>query len=897
MSGLARRITTGLPAALPIFAVLIIGIHAAEVPENDWWSLRPIARPAVPSLDKSESTRARTPIDAFVIAAHREHGLVLSPEADRRTLIRRAHYDLLGLPPSPERVEAFMQDEDPMAYEKLIDELLASPHYGERWARHWLDVVHYGDTHGYDKDKLRPHAWPYRDYVVRALNGDKRYDRFVTEQLAGDVLYPGTVDGITAMGFIAAGPWDFIGHVEIPETKIDGRIARHLDRDDMVSSTMTTFLSTTASCARCHDHKFDPVTMDDYYSLQAVFAALDRSDRPYDVDPEIGARRQDLLRRRLPLQGEWTEAEQRGRERAGPRLVDLERQVRRLERKRAQSKAYGYHSSVESSADTVKWVQVDLGRVIDLNSIVVVAAYDDFAGIGAGFGFPLRYRIDVSSDATFAADVETVVDHTTHDVANPGCAPQKFLVGKPARYIRVTATRLPRRDINDFAFALGEIMAHAGESGGNVARRATVTALDSIEQDVRWKKANLVDGVHFTGVLENVDGLAQARDELDAFRRQVTDEKTARQLERASNQLGEIDRELETLPLPSFVYAGTVHRGGGSFRGTGHEGGRPREIHVLHRGDVKNPGKLVGPGTIPVVPGTPARFELGEKHTEGERRRALAKWIVDSGNPLTWRSIVNRIWQYHFGRGIAATSNDFGRMGAVPTHPELLDWLAAEFRDSRQSIKRLHRLIMTSAVYRQSSASNEDFVRVDGSNRYLWRMTRRRMTAEEIRDSVLAVSGRLDSTMGGPGFQAFVLERPENSPHYLYEKHDPNAPDTHRRAIYRFITRSRQDPFMTTLDCADPSQAVARRDETLTALQALALFNDKFMIAMSGHFARRAANQSERLEEQIDFAWRIALQRRLEDVERAELAAVAREVGLVNGCRSIFNLSEFVFVD
>ena len=255
---------------------------------NDWWSLRPIVRPAVPDPGPEGARWVRTPIDAFVYAALKAKGLSPSPEADRRTLIRRVSFDLTGLPPTPEEVEAFLADPAPDAYERLVDRLLASPRYGERWGRHWLDVARYGDTHGYDKDKPRPNAWPYRDYVIRAFNEDKPYGRFVREQVAGDVLFPGTRDGVEALGFISAGPWDFIGHAEVPESKLDGQIARLLDRDDMVANTMNTFVSMTVQCARCHDHKFDPVTQEDYYSLHAVFAALDRADRPYDLDPEVG---------------------------------------------------------------------------------------------------------------------------------------------------------------------------------------------------------------------------------------------------------------------------------------------------------------------------------------------------------------------------------------------------------------------------------------------------------------------------------------------------------------------------------------------------------------------------------------------------------------------------------
>ncbi len=260
-----------------------------------WWSLRPLARPPLPRVQMPGWVRM--PLDTFILHRLEERGMRPTPEADRRTLIRRLYFDLLGLPPAPAEIDAFVRDRSPNAYERLVDRLLASPHYGERWARHWLDVVHYGDTHGYDKDKVRPNAWPYRDYVIRAFNEDRPYSRFIEEQIAGDVLYPDTRDGIVGLGFLAAGPWDFVGHVELREGTLDKKITRNLDRDDMVATVLNTFTSLTAQCARCHDHKFDPITQEDYYSLQAVFAAVDRADRPYEVDAEAAGKRIALKKR------------------------------------------------------------------------------------------------------------------------------------------------------------------------------------------------------------------------------------------------------------------------------------------------------------------------------------------------------------------------------------------------------------------------------------------------------------------------------------------------------------------------------------------------------------------------------------------------------------------------
>lgn len=866
----------------------------------DFWSLKPIQRPAPPKIEGPSAKWIRTPVDGFILATLREKGLAPSPEADRRTLIRRLYYDLIGLPPAPEEVEAFAVDPDPEAYEKLVDRLLASPGYGERWARHWLDVVHYGDTHGYDKDQPRPNAWPYRDYVIRAFNEDKPYSRFVLEQIAGDVLFPGTLEGVVATGFIATGPWDLIGHAEVPEEKIDGQIARSLDRDDMVANTMNTFISMTVQCARCHQHKFDPVTQEDYYSLQAVFAALDRADRLFDADPVIAGKRAELEKRRLKLTGEKEALEAEIKQKGGDELAALEKKIAdaKKEAKAVNSAAFGYHSEIGPDPGAVKWVQVDLGRPVPIERIVYVGCHDDFNGIGAGFGFPLRFKLEISDDPQFQAGVKTVVDHTQADLSNPGIDPQTVIVhGKTARFVRVTATRLAPRQ-NDYIFALGELSVF--DAGGtNLARSAAVSALDSIEAPPRWQKANLVDGEYY-GAKESPALLTKAS-RLEEERRSLlaglVPAATTARLEELGPELKSLSDDLAKLPKPMKVYAGTVHAGSGAFRGTGYNGGKPRLIQVLARGDVQSPGKTVRPRALPIVPGLESGFNLPENYAEGEARAALARWIVDRRHPLTWRSIVNRVWQYHFGRGIVDSPNDFGRMGQRPTHPELLDWLACEFRDGDQSFKQLHRLLVRSATYRQSSAVNEQAAQVDADNRYLWRMNRRRLEAEAIRDAVLFVSGKLNQTMFGPGFEDFVVEKPEHSPHYGYHLYDPEDPKSHRRSIYRFLVRSQPQPFMQTLDCADPSLMVDKRNETLTALQALALLNNRFMISMSRHMAERVEKMAATVEDRARTAFRLALGRSPDQDELSALTSYTRQYGLANSCRLILNLNEFVFVD
>jgi hypothetical protein len=309
---------------------------------------------------------------------------------------------------------------------------------------------------------------------------------------------------------------------------------------------------------------------------------------------------------------------------------------------------------------------------------------------------------------------------------------------------------------------------------------------------------------------------------------------------------------------------------------------------------VTRPGPEVGPGALAAVP---APFDLPQNATEADRRAALAKWLTHRDNPLVWRSVVNRAWLYHFGRGIVDTPNDFGRMGQLPTHPELLDFLAAEFRDGGGSLKALHKLIVTSATYRQASAANPANAKTDADNRYLWRQNRRKLEAEAVRDSILAVAGKLDLTAGGPSFQDFVIEKPEHSPHYQYHLHDPDDPRSHRRSVYRFVVRSKTQPFLTALDCADPSLSVDRRTEGVTPQQALALLNNRLIRAMSRHFAARVERMATDPPGRVTAAVRLALGRDPTPAERDELTRHADRHGLAETCRLIFNLTEFAFVD
>ncbi len=886
------------------------------------WAWQPIRRVAPPTV--RGAAWCRTPVDRFILQKLESKGLRPSPEADRRTLIRRVTFDLTGLPPTPEEVDAFLNDRGPTAWEKVVDRLLASPRYGERWGRHWLDVVHYGDTHGYDKDKRRDHAWPYRDYVIRALNEDRPYDRFLREQVAGDVLYPDSPDGVVGTGFIAAGPWDFVGHVELREGTVEKEKTRVLDRDDMVASAMSTFNSVTIHCARCHDHKFDPIPQRDYYRLQAVFAGVDRGDRSY-LEPAAAARNADAERRKADAARRLEALRREAAAVSGPELARVDAEVRAARAAleaapvpagRPGSPANGWHSGIEPRPDVEKWVQVDLGRALPVDAVRLLPARPTDFPDTPGFGFPARFRVQAALREDFS-DAVTVVDQTGADVPNPGDRPVTLPVGREARFLRVTATRLWKRT-GDYLFALAELQAIAG--GRNVAAGATVASLDSIEMGL-WARRHLVDGHDSRSRLPEDSDPAVARyrelerrvAEAEAARRaaadRLLDPATRTGLREAERALALAERDLAALPPPAKVYAPLPIR--------------PRPISILARGDVERPTESVGPGALSCLQGLEAEFRVPAEAPEGARRAALAEWLASPKNPLTWRSIVNRVWHYHFGRGLVDTPNDFGRNGSAPTHPELLDWLASVFAAPAAtpgssagtkrpghagspspavpglggSLKRLHRLLLLSAVYRQASTERPEAARVDADNRLLWRMNRQRLDAESLRDTVLAVSGKLDLAMGGPGFELFRF-KDDHSPVYDYEAREKvDDPRTWRRTVYRFTVRSVQNPFLECMDAADPNLNTPVRSTTLTALQALALLNDPFMVRQSEFLAVRVRRAGPDPGRQVDAAYRLAYGRLPRPEERTALTAYASRHGMANACRLLLNANEFVFVD
>ena len=600
-------------------------LESQPVRDFSGWAYKTLQTPPIPDSVLGDSQH---PIDRFVRRRLSERGLQPSPIADRRTLIRRLSYDLTGLPPTNDEVIEFANDKSPEAYQRLVDRLLDSPRYGEHWARHWLDVVKYADTCGYDKDKLRPDAWPYRDYVIRSFNDDKPYGRFVQEQVAGDVLFPDEPDGVLGLGMIAAGPWDFIGHVEVPESKIDGKVARNLDRDDMVSNVFNTFCSLTVQCARCHHHKFDPIEQADYYRLQAIFAAVDRAPRTYDRDPKVAQERRRWQRRLADAESGLADMEAAIQKSGGARLERLDRDIAELSSSPVQqSVAFGYHSQLTQQSNQEKWVGVEFESPQQIAKVVLRPCYDDFNKIGAGFGFPTEFRLEIRSPDGQWRALDGV---TNQSPPNPGLQAMDWKIDLDAiTGVRVVATRLASRQ-NDFHLSLAEIEL-LDRDGVNQASHGTVVALDSIEAPPRWQKTNLIDGKWPEPTVspggDSKSSMLAAR---TALIKKLTTPEMASRRSALAEKKQQAEKQLEALPPPGKVYAAaTSFPAQGNFKSTG---GNPRPIFLLRRGDVKSPGEALGPALLPLV--SARGGDVGRRPSGRRATRGLGSLVGGSPEPL-----------------------------------------------------------------------------------------------------------------------------------------------------------------------------------------------------------------------------------------------------------------------
>ncbi len=630
-----------------LLTLILIGMAQGEKRAGaDWWSFQPVNRPEVPRAGDGEW--AANAIDRYVQRKLREHHLSPSPKASLRELNRRLSVDLLGLQPEWSYDESGLN-----GYERTLDRYLASPHYGEHWARHWLDIARFGESEGFERDHLRTNLWRYRDWVVEALNVDMPYDVFVRLQIAGDVLLSGSDQGIVATGFLVAGAYDQVGQSQ--QSAAMRAIVREEEMEDYVGTVGQAFLGLTVHCARCHDHKFDPISQKEYFQLAAALSGV----RP----------------------GKRALAK---KESSSVMARSLDHQIALLER-----------------------------------------------------------------------------DHEKH----------------------------------------GQEIAHLKN------------------QRKRWQ-----------------------------------------------------DRQVYTIkPGPAKV------------------------VQVLNRGNPTEPGKVVVPAGVEAIRGVSADFQLPKDAPDAARRVRLAKWITHQANPLFARVIVNRLWHYHFGRGLIANPSDFGLHGGEPSHPHLLDWLASAIRERGWSLKNIHRLILTSATYQQASAWRAEAKEIDADNRFLWRHPPQRLDAEPLRDAMLQISGQWNRTMGGPGYYDFTTYIHNTQ---FYEMIDPAGHTYHRRSLYRTWVRSGRNAFLDVFDCPDPSVATPKRAVTTTPLQALSLLNNSFVLRMAQHFADRVETEAQgNLSEKVSHALMLVYGRKVETKELEEAVAFVEQHGLAALCRVLFNSNEFLHVD
>lgn len=1014
----------------------------AEKQTETHWSLKPVTRPEVPHLAQTK-TKPRNPIDNFIFNRLAENKLSPSPEASRRTLIRRLYFDLIGLPPNPAEVRAFERDRSVNAYEKVVERLLASPQYGERWARHWLDIVRFAETHGFEMNNPRPTAYLYRDYVIGAFNQDKPYDRFIIEQFAGDLL-----NEDSATGFLVGGAWD---QVKSPDPVLTA--AQRADElHDMVSTTGSAFLGLTVGCARCHNHKFDPVPQTDYYAIKACLAGVQhgerslRTSKSVEREKEAESCRQQLSRIEAKLsdfepvafsgqvllvepeppafgshatellhgatRSTFPAGNERGQRDDPGTLTRLPTVSRTylVWSNAANANVFAYEPRLagrfhvwlswscgsKTNAKDVRYFldsDGDLATVSDQTEIARVdqQRFADGSGESAdkklwsGFYDAGALELSVSNkilmrggamDGLVSAGVLALTEeqpnrsprNVLRAAVNPRRNTERFSDVK-AKRLRFTVLKTTDAEpcIDELevytsgADSTNIALASAGTkaTASSVYPNSDIHRLEHIndgrtgnsrswisnERGKGWVELEFPQEVTINRVVWGRDREKQFADRLSLdYRIEIStgsedwrtvasshdrvpyvadrgpmigvtasgcSDSDAKALEKLLAEQSELEKRIKELNSDPMVYAGKFT-------------GKPDPIHRFQRGDPMQEREIIEPAALSAIPvqfcltnadipcsGQTESLESAGKPkvltSDQQRRLALAKWIADPSNPLPARVMVNRLWQHHFGEGLVSTPSDFGKNGARPSHPELLDWLASEFIHPKTtvsssepalnpwSLKHIHRLIVNSATYRQASTSRGEGIATDAASRLLWRFPPQRLEAEPLRDAILAVSGKLDQTAGGPGYSPF---EPNDNYVRVYNPKKEFGPAEWRRMIYMTKVRMQQDSTFGAFDCPDGGQIAPKRMKSTTPLQALNLLNSEFMLQQSEFFAARLKREAgPKIKEQIRLAFELTFDRQPETDEVKAAETMIAEQGLTLFCRALFNTNEFIFVE
>lgn len=847
---LAKWINLGLP-----YPIQDTDLQPIPKTTSDYWAYRPLKRPQVPSVNASDWVN--NPIDAFILAKLQAHGLTPAAPANKLTLIRRIYYDLTGLPPSPEAVEAFLNNTAPDAYEKRIDKLLKSPRYGEKWGRHWLDLVRYAETNGYENDSDKPYVWRYRDYVINAFNKDKPYNQFIKEQLAGDELDAVTTETVIATGYHKLGVWD--------TGPADRKLARYDYLDDIVSTTGQVMLGMTIGCARCHDHKIDPISTRDYYSLLAFFHDITPNNHGPLAD--IGTPEQQAVRDKLLAE-------------------------KRLAEQAAQDKLFEIQEiiKIELAQHIAEAILPDL-PTSPMRELTYRFYRDTFEQFPADFALfeptaegRLFSNLFSLAPASRKKDIGLVFEGVLQVPADTTYTFHINLQGACRLII----------DSYKVAELIGERDVEIALTQGDVPIRLEYfnKDLDKPQLEVSWSGTNFEKQPLSTNAAVNFNELLKTHAELvetNASLKALVDQQKELQKQRDQRRRQRVPYEHQALAVSEREQTPT---------------------HILRRGNPHLVGREVKPAFPEVL--NPSAVDVPpvpEDAKSSGKRRVFAEWVASAKNPLTARVIVNRIWQHHFGRGIVRSTNDFGQLGTPPTRPELLDWLASEFIASGWRLKAMHKLIMTSSAYRMSAQSNPKCAQQDPNNDFFWRFDMRRLTAEEIRDTVLWITGKLNLKMGGP---SVFPELPEevlatsSRPRSVWGQSPPE--EANRRSVYVKVKRSLLVPILNQYDQADTDSTCPVRFSTTVPTQSLTMLNGKFINDQALAFANKMRWEGGvTVEDRVRFGLRLVLCREPEpsEVQQAltfmqelqQHEGVSSEVALDRFALLALNLNEFIFLD
>ncbi len=813
--------------------------------DKSWWSLQPIA-----------GEFAHQSIDGFLEAQLSTKELAFNPPADPRILIRRLTYDLTGLPPTPVEVDTFVsahQADGKRAIEQLVDRLLASPRYGEHWGRHWLDVVRFGESNGFERNFIIDDLWPFRDYVIRSLNEDKPMNQLIMEHLAGDVIGKGIPDVEVGSAFLVAGPYDDVGN----QDAVAQKNIRAATLDDMITTTGGAFLGLTLNCARCHNHKFDPIPTEDYYRMRSAFEGVFHGRRAVVSKEEkatYDALANPLREKKAALSSEKEALEKEIATRAKERL-----KIANYPRPKITPESTE-ESFPPVAAKLVKFVM--RAHTGDPKS-AVGARLTEFEVWSSG-GQPKNVALASNGSKADGAKSSTAQDFP--EAYGPqfcidGKTGEQWFIGNPAE---LTITLAKAETIAKIVFSNAKQPGSMDSSAGQTP----------CEYEIQIS----LDGSNWQTVASSSGRKPWSeKHELEQISNQVATPEEEAKRTALQKDLGQLEAKMKAIPEPRQIWVGN-HK-------------QPKEPTFVHKGgDPMKPAESVVPASLNVLDRVTSPYALKEDAPEGERRVALAKWIVAQDNPLTPRVLANRIWHYHFGAGIVDTPSDFGFMGSRPTHPELLDYLASRLVALDWKLKPLHREILLSRAYLQSSTFRQDAAGQDKDSRLLWRFPPRRLCAEEVRDTLLAVAGKLTLTpMGGPGYRLYRYLSNNVSTYLPLDQH---GPETYRRAVYHQNARASVVDVLSDFDLPDIAFSAPKRANTTTPLQALTLWNHSFTLDMANAFSERLDKNNPVLA-----AYSFAYQRKPSRNEAEKALHFIETHGLPAFCRALFNSNEILYLE